>query len=463
MQTTKSSLQYLVFLLLFVVGAGLIFSQPVRAQTPEPQQRVVIYMFWGDGCPHCAEAKPYFAALAKKYPQIDLRLYEVWYNAQNQEMFTEMAKRAGFEASGVPTIFIGPYHLVGYGAQKNADIEAAITYCIQNGCPDAGQALLPTVGVTKAAQPQKTATPTALPAASGKPSSGELPQSHVIAVPFVGAIDLDAQSLTISTLLIAFVDGVNPCSIWVLTMLLALTLHSGSRKKVVLIGLVFLTVTAGIYALFIAGLFSILKIVSFIGWVQVAVALVALFFGLVNVKDYFWYKEGISFTIADEKKPGIYKQMRGLLNASQSTPSLIGATIVLAAGVSLIEFSCTAGFPVIWTNLLNAQGVSTLTFILLLLLYLLIYQLDELVIFFVAVFTMKSSRMEEKGGRILKLIGGTLMLALAVVMLINPAIMNDISSSLVVFAIAFGAAGLVLLLHRVILPKFGVWIGTEKG
>jgi hypothetical protein len=246
-------------------------------------------------------------------------------------------------------------------------------------------------------------------------------------------------------------------------MLLALTLHSGSRKKVILIGLVFLTVTAAIYALFIAGLFSILKIVSFIGWVQAAVALVALFFGLVNVKDYFWYKEGLSFTIADEKKPGIYKRMRGLLDASQSTPSLVGATIVLAAGVSLIEFSCTAGFPVIWTNLLNAQGVSTLTFILLLLLYLLIYQLDELAIFFVAVFTMKSSRLEEKGGRILKLIGGTLMLALAVVMLINPAIMNDITSSLVVFAIAFGAAGLVLLLHRVILPKFGIWIGTEKG
>jgi thiol-disulfide isomerase/thioredoxin len=452
----------LIALLFCIAAAGLLFAQPAQAQTPEPKNRVVIYFFWGDGCPHCAVAKPYFESLAKKYPQIDLRLYEVWYNAKNQEMFTEMAKQAGFEASGVPTIFIGPYHLVGYEARMNADIEAAITYCIQNGCPDAATAPQATAAV-KVTPTRAVATATPAAAASIRPASGELPQSHVIAIPFVGAVDLDSQSLTLSTLLIAFVDGVNPCSIWVLTMLLALTLHSGSRKKVILIGLVFLTVTAAIYALFIAGLFSILKIVSFMGWVQVAVALVALFFGLVNVKDYFWYKEGLSFTIADEKKPGIYKRMRGLLDASQSTPGLIGATIVLAAGVSLIEFSCTAGFPVIWTNLLNAQGVSTLSFILLLLLYLLIYQLDELVIFFAAVFTMKSGRLEEKGGRILKLIGGTLMLALAVVMLINPAIMNNINSSLVVFAIAFAAAGLVLLLHRVILPKFGIWIGTEKG
>ena len=91
-----------------------------------------------------------------------------------------------------------------------------------------------------------------------------------------------------------------------------------------------------------------------------------------------------------------------------------------------------------------------------------IYQLDELVIFFAAVYTMKATRMEEKGGRILKLIGGTLMLSLAIVMLVNPAIMNSLGKSMLVFAIAFISAGIVLLLHRVILPRFGIWIGSEK-
>jgi hypothetical protein len=213
--------------------------------------------------------------------------------------------------------------------------------------------------------------------------------------------------------------------------------------------------------MFIAGLFTMYAIISFAGWIRVLVALVALFFAAVNIKDYFWYKEGISFTIADEKKPGLYRSMRRVLNAGDSMPALIGATIVMSAGASLVEFSCTAGFPVLWTNLLVSQGVTALTFVALLALYMLIYQIDELAIFLVAVFSMRASRIEEKHGRILKLIGGMLMLTLAAVMLFNPSLMNQVSTSLLVFAVAFAAALLVLLVHRVILPRFGVRIGSE--
>jgi hypothetical protein len=56
-----------------------------------------------------------------------------------------------------------------------------------------------------------------------------------------------------------------------------------------------------IYALFIAGLFSVLRITSFLGWIQVVVALIAFFFAMINIKDYFWYKEGLSFTISEDK------------------------------------------------------------------------------------------------------------------------------------------------------------------
>ena len=114
-----------------------------------------------------------------------------------------------------------------------------------------------------------------------------------IKLPIIGSVNLDSKSITLSTILIAFLDGFNPCSLWVLSMLLALTLHTGSRKKILVVGLVFITVTAAIYALFIAGLFSILKVASFMGWVRVVVALIAMFFAAVNIKDYFWYKEEI--------------------------------------------------------------------------------------------------------------------------------------------------------------------------
>ncbi len=409
-----------LFIILLAALLLLAAAPALRAQAAEP---VVITMFWGDGCPHCAKAKPFLEDLANRYPQVELRLYEVWHSEENMALFQQMAGEYGFEVHGVPTIFIGDQHWEGFNDTIANQIE----------------------DVVKATQAQPAAAP-----------------GEVIVLPLIGSVDLTGQSLWISTALISFVDGVNPCSIWVLSILLALTLHTGSRKKVLIIGLIFITVTAAVYALFIAGLFTVLSIVSFVGWIQVAVALIALFFGAVNIKDYFYYKEGVSFTIDDKNKPGIYQRMRRVLDASQTFWGLAGATVVMAAGVSLVEFSCTAGFPVLWTNLLTAQKVSTLTFVLLLLLYLIIYQIDELAIFLTAVFTLKSSRMEEKQGRILKLIGGTLMLTLAGVMVINPALMNNLSSSLLIFGVAFTAAGLVLLLHRRILPAFGIWIGSEK-
>lgn len=452
----NSKLHLLGWLTLLTLAlALLIFSSPtpVAAQEGNP---VVVYMFWGDGCPHCAAAKAYFSEIEPKYPEIEFRYYEIYNSKENQEKFVKMADAYGFEAYGVPTIFIGDRYWEGYADTLNAELEEVIQNCIENGCKDAGAGII-VPAATQAPDPIATPNPS-------DPSNAENPNTgnRVIKIPVFGEVDLNNQPLFIATALIAFVDGVNPCSIWVLTMLIALTLHTGSRKRVALIGIIFISITALVYALFIAGLFTFLTFISFVTWIQVVVALVALVFALVNIKDYFWYKEGVSFTIDDEKKPGLFKRMRKVLDASNSLWGVISATVVLAAGVSLVEFSCTAGFPVLWTNMVSSQGVSTGEFILLLLLYMIIYQIDELVIFFAAVFTLKASRMEEKHGRILKLIGGTLMLTLAGVMIFNPNLLNDLNSALIIFAVAFGLTALILLVHRRILPAFGIWIGTEK-
>jgi len=443
---TLRFLGWIVLALFAMILVSLSLPQPVAAQEGNP---VVIYMFWGEGCPHCAAAKPYFEDLAEKHPEIELRFYEIYNSVENQEKFTKMADAYGFEAWGVPTIFIGDQHWEGFAETMQPEFESVINACIENGCNDAG------AGIIAPAQPQ-----------TNKPNptntEEEIVKNRKIKLPLIGEIDLNNQPLFIATALIAFVDGVNPCSVWVLTMLLALTLHTGSRKRVALIGIIFIFITALVYALFIAGLFTFLTFISFVTWIQVVVALVALVFALVNIKDYFWYKEGVSFTISDDKKPGIFKRMRKVLEASNSLWGVISATVVLAAGVSLVEFSCTAGFPVLWTNMVSSQNVATGEFILLLLLYMLIYQIDELVIFFVAVFTLKASRLEEKHGRILKLIGGTLMLTLAGVMIFNPNLLNDLNSALIIFLVAFGLTGLILLVHRRILPAFGIWIGSEK-
>lgn len=467
MKVIKRSL--LIALLTIVVFGLVLLTKPVQAQTPAPKNPINIYLFWGDGCPHCAAAKPFLDSLPDKYPEVIYQNFEIYNDEDNRQFLLNMAEKYGIEQLGVPTIFIGPHFVQGYNKELEQQIIDVINHCSQKGCVDAAEGVTRTVAdSTESTLFTPTATliatpilvnPSSLVMPTSQPES--LLQSQSIEIPFFGKIDLAPKSAAFSTVLIAFVDGFNPCSLWVLSMLIALTLHTGSRKKVFTIGIIFLTVTAIIYALFIAGLFSILKIASFLGWIQAVVAIVALFFALVNIKDYFWYKEGLSFTIADDKKSGIFKKMRSVVDASQSFWGLVGATVVLAAGVSLVEFSCTAGFPMIWVNLLNAQNISGSMFVLLLLLYMLIYQLDELVIFFSAVVTLKASRLEEKQGRLLKLVGGMLMLTLSIVMLVNPALMNNLTSSLAIFGLSILATLLVLILHRLVLPMLGIHIGTE--
>lgn len=128
--------------------------------------------------------------------------------------------------------------------------------------------------------------------------------------------------------------------------------------------------------------------------------------------------------------------MRRVIAVTDSMPTLIAATAVLAAGVSFIELACTAGFPVLWINIVVARDVSPTVFALLLGLYMLMYQLDELVIFGAAVVTLRATKPQERQGRLLKLVGGMLMLSLALVMLVNPSLMSNLRTSLLVFAAA---------------------------
>ena len=302
-------------------------------------------------------------------------------------------------------------------------LEAAVSRCLSTGCPDAGADI-----------------------AAAPADDGGAP--GVITLPFFGEIDPGARSLVLTTLLIAAVDGVNPCSLWVLSILLALTLRTGSRRTTALTGLVFIFVTGLVYAFFIGGLFTVFAVLSFAPIVRVVVALLAAVFGAINIKDFFWYKSVVSLSIPESSKPGIYDRMRRVLASAQSLPALVTSTVILAAGVSFVELACTAGFPVLWTNIVAARDISAVEFGLLLGLYMLVYQLDELIIFGVAVATMRVTKLQERQGRILKLLSGMLMFSLAVVMLVQPSLLNDVRTSLGVFAAAGAATALILAIDR---------------
>jgi thiol-disulfide isomerase/thioredoxin len=104
---------------------------------------VYIYFFWGDGCPHCAQAKPFLQELAQRYPNVQVESFEVWYVPDNQALFQLMAAAHNFEPRYVPTIFIGGRQWEGFSDALRAEIEAYVKACVETGCPDAGAGIVP--------------------------------------------------------------------------------------------------------------------------------------------------------------------------------------------------------------------------------------------------------------------------------------------------------------------------------
>lgn len=445
----------LLGLLTVLVSLGLGPTGSPASAAPPEEKPTVVYYFYGEGCPVCAKTTPFLEDLAEQHPGMQIKKYEVWHSEDNRTLLGEMAEAYKINPSGVPVVFIGQNAWVGFreGITDTA-MTGIVEACTVEGCPDPSQVeLTGDEGTTNETGKACGTAPDGTPLACGPSAETEAAGDDSLDLPLVGNVDLGDKSLLVSTLLISFVDGVNPCSLWVLTVLIALSLRHASRKRTLIIGGTFIFVTAAVYAMFIGGLFSVFTIVGYAPWIRVTVALVALFMAVVSIKDYFWFKQGLSFTIPDSKKPGIYAGMRRVIDKGDSMPAMIGATAVLAGGVSLVEFGCTAGFPVLWTNLLKSHDAGIMAFLLLLLLYMFIYQIDELAIFLFAVFTLRATKIQEKQGRILKLGSGVLMLALAGVMIIDPEIMSSVTGALLVFGGAIGVAALVVMVHQLVRPE----------
>jgi hypothetical protein len=270
--------------------------------------------------------------------------------------------------------------------------------------------------------------------------------SEWVDVPLFGNVDVGSSSLLVSTVVIAFVDGVNPCSLWVLSILLALVLHSGSRRRVALVGTSFLVVTTALYGLYMVGAYSLLSYASYLSWIQRLVAAVVAVFAVVNLRDYF-RSEPATLAIPASTKPAIYRRARSLIAPDRSALAVLAGTTVLAAGVSLIETPCSAALPLLWTDLLASHDATLAAAVTLFALYIAIFLLDELALFGAVVLTMRATRLQEHHGRALRLVTGSVMLSLAAVMIIDPTVLEQLGGALAMLAASVVVA-VVLATYR---------------
>ena len=378
-------------------------------QAPPPESGPVLWYFWRDACPFCDLAESWLVELEEALPELVVRRVEVVRDPAGRDLFIEMMRERGEQASAVPTFIFRETVWVGFTRPLAEDIEGEIRAWLADAEPEPGRTVID-LG------------------------------------PF-GLFEVGGHTMGTATLLIAFIDGFNPCSLWVLTILLAMILGTRSRIRIAAVGLTFLLVTAAVYGAFIGGLFVALEVAAHLGWIRVAVAALALAFGAVNVKDFFASGRGPSLTIPARFKPSIYRGGRAL-RKDRPLPVTLALTVGIAGGVALVELPCTAGFPVLWTTLLSEAGIAGAAFGGLLALYLLVYLSVEIALLTGAVVTLRATRLQEEHGEVLKLFGGTVMIALAVVLLVDPTLMERITGSLVVIGIAVAAATLILLVGR---------------
>jgi thiol-disulfide isomerase/thioredoxin len=110
-------------------------GETVAENEEASEESVVVYFFWGEGCPHCAVEKPFLEEMEQKYPQLEVKMYETWKNKENMEAFEQMAEAYGIQARGVPTTFIGDYDpIIGFSESMADDMESKIISCVEDGC-----------------------------------------------------------------------------------------------------------------------------------------------------------------------------------------------------------------------------------------------------------------------------------------------------------------------------------------
>lgn len=395
----------------------------------------VLVVFYGEGCPHCAEEIAFLNKLQES-KSFSFEYYEVWYNQANLELLKEVAKKFKFQVTGVPTTIINGKVIVGFNEQIKQILEEQIDNCSKFSCPDP----LAEFRVRIPEKPKPENPPTIEQNDSEKQQPPQSQNSeNLIEIPIIGKVDAETLSLPMLTLVLATLDSFNPCAFFVLFFLLSLLARAGSKKRMIIIGSVFVFFSFLMYFLFMAAWLNFFIIVGNISIITFAAGIVAVLIGLINIKDFFALGQGITLSIPDEAKKKIVAKMKVAVS-SASFPAMIGATILLAVAANTYELLCTAGFPMVFTRMLTLNNLQHLDYYLYLLAYNIIYVIPLWIIVIFFSLTLGGRRLTEEEGEMLKLVSGLMMLGLGLLLLFSPASLNNLFTGIALMIAAISIA-----------------------
>lgn len=353
----------------------LTLSSPLATAATTAERTLTVYV--RTGCPHCAEAKEFLAQLQPQRSDLQIVYRAVDQDADARAELLRISRANDLWPPGVPTFVIDDRVRVGFGDPQKSGPDL-VAFIDQDAAP-----------------------------------------VRVVETALFGTLNVSQLGLPLFTLALGLLDGFNPCATWVLLFLLSLLVRMKDRARIALVAGTFVFVSGAVYYAFMAAWLNVFLLVGMSNALRVGLAVLALLMGAVNVKDFIAFKKGISLSIPESAKPGLYARMRRVMHADALSASLLAVT-ALAVVVNFVELLCTAGLPAIYTAVLAQQGVDTAGHYGYLALYILAYMADDALMVTIAVIALGSSKMTETTGRWLKLLSGAVMVVLGVVMLVKP-------------------------------------------
>lgn len=358
-----------------------------------------VYFFYGKTCPHCHKASRFLSELKQKYPLLEINAYEVFSDKENAGLLGRFLAACGKEKiARVPAAFIAGEAVIGFLNNETTGkfIEEKVKECLDKGCVDS----------------LKNMEDYECSLASEK-------KDEIVSLPFVGRINLSRLSLPVLTVAIGGLDGFNPCAMWVLVFLLALLMSFRSRKKVILVGGVFIFVSAVFYYLVLAAWLNLFLFLSYVDLTRLIIGFAAVLAGLWQIRNFFKSRPGVCQASESGWNKKITEKVKNAVY-SAALPLTLLAVAALAFSVNLVEFFCSAGLPAIYTRILSLSRLHPLAYYLYLLLYVFVFMFDDLLVLAIAAITLEKIGFTGRYSRWSALIGGLIIFVLGVLLIYAP-------------------------------------------
>lgn len=393
--------------LIFIIISIIFISTNVNAKETD---NLTLYVFKGDGCPHCKAEMDYLDTIKDKYTNLEIKEYEVWYDDDNASLLTKVESYFNIKRSGVPTTIIGNTVIQGYQNESSTGkkIERAINFYEENDYKDIVKEIKAGIATKNTKKPDKF-----------QEEETKLDKETYVKAPIVGNVNLKDVSLLTSAVILGLIDGFNPCAMWILLFLISALIGMKDRKRMWTLGLTFLITSGLVYMLIMLSWISIAVKITTVVWIRNIIAIIALIGAILNLKSFIKSKNSGCEIVDSKKRKNIFSKIKKFTSEKSFILAFLGI-IGLAISVNLVELACSAGLPLIFTELLAINNVSGFIKFIYIGIYIIFFLIDDIIVFTISMYTMKATGISTKYGKYSHLIGGLIMLLIGLLLIIKP-------------------------------------------